>query len=763
MTRALRERREKNRIGDQMFSGRRALRRTAAAVAAATVLLAAVGTVGESAAAQPVHVGGGVSQAYLTDARPGTALTLVDDAGNRAGSGVADSLGSLIVRDLQPGRYRFVGAGIKSAPVEVTGKDSPPPAPSLYGQTLHEGLNYITMRDGVSLAATVRLPYGKKLSDGPFPTVIEYSGYQNAAPDDLVVGAVGEKVGLKDPQAPDTSVIVGSTLATQRLGFASVSLQMRGSGCSGGDFGLFDDVAAFDAYDAIETVGRQRWVSGHRVGMVGISFSGISQMFAAGTRPPHLAAIAPMSTTDDLYSTGLPGGIYNKGFANSWLRERVQQAQPGPAGGQPWVRARIEGGDKTCANNQKLRRQTQNVFKLIRDNPTRAAKVYQERSIPDWADRIDVPVFLVGAAQDEQTGPNWVNLIKHLDHNPNVWVNIINGHHFDSLGPQILSRWAEFLQLFVANQVPHTPPNMQPLGTVVFPAATNAPGQQIPPVRFSDSRTVAAAKARFKAQTPRLWALFDNGGGAAGPGGLSSAWQRSLSAWPTSTERMFLNDKGRLGSRPAGGTVSFAPNPLNRPLNTLKNASTDTAAAWGIHPDYDWRPAPGRSGLGFISAPLSRDKVVLGNGSVTLRLKSTAKVTDLQVTVSEVNGRGQETSVGTGVLRSSFRGDGTAPDFTTQTPLADGFNQITIPINPLMHGFRKGSRIRVTVSAPGGDLPSWQFSTPATGGKVIDTVDLSKSYVTIPVIAGEVPGAGPDCGFLRGSACRAYKPAFNGG
>ncbi|EGD53616.1 CocE/NonD family hydrolase [Gordonia neofelifaecis] len=746
-----------------MFTGGRALRRTAVAVGTSAVLIAGVATVPESAAAQPIHVGGGVNQAYLTDARPGTALTLVDAAGARAGSGVADSMGSLIVRDLQPGGYRFVGAGIKSAPVTVTGADSPPPAPSLYGQTLHEGLNYITMRDGVSLAATVRLPYGKKLSDGPFPTVIEYSGYQNAAPDDLIVGAVGEKVGVPDPQAPASSVIVGATLATQMLGFATVSLQMRGSGCSGGDFGLFDDVAAFDAYDAIETVGRQHWVSGNKVGMVGISFSGISQMYAAGTRPPHLAAIAPMSTTDDLYSTGLPGGIYNKGFANSWLRERVEQAQPGPRGGQPWVRARIDAGDKTCANNQKLRRQTRDVFKLIRDNPTRAAKVYQERSIPEWTERIDVPVFLVGAAQDEQTGPNWVNLIKHLGHNRDVWVNIVNGHHFDSLGPQILSRWAEFLQIFVANQVPHTPPNMQPLGTVVFPAATSAPGQTIPPVRFSDARSVADAKARFRAGTPRLWALFDNGGGSAGPGGLSSPWQRSLGGWPASAERMYLSDKGRLGTAPGTGTVSFRPDPHNRPLNTLANASTDTAAAWGVDPAYDWRPAPGRSGLGFISAPLTRDKVMLGNGSVTLQVSSTAKVTDLQVTVSEVNAKGQETSVGTGVLRSSFRGDGLAPDYTRQSPLNDGFNQLTIPINPVMHGFRKGSRIRITVSAPGGDLPSWQFSSPATGGKVVDTVDLSRSYVMLPVISGDVPGAGPDCGFLRGSACRSYRPAFNGG
>ncbi len=51
---------------------------------------------------------------------------------------------------------------------------------------LKQGLNYVKVRDGVELAMTVRLPAGKKLSDGPFPTLIEYSGYQVAAPHDLL-------------------------------------------------------------------------------------------------------------------------------------------------------------------------------------------------------------------------------------------------------------------------------------------------------------------------------------------------------------------------------------------------------------------------------------------------------------------------------------------------------------------------------------------------------------------------------------------------
>ena len=57
-----------------------------------------------------------------------------------------------------------------------------PPRSFFRRKKLKEGVNYVKMRDGVELAMTVRLPAGKKIGDGPFPTVIEHSGYQIAAP-----------------------------------------------------------------------------------------------------------------------------------------------------------------------------------------------------------------------------------------------------------------------------------------------------------------------------------------------------------------------------------------------------------------------------------------------------------------------------------------------------------------------------------------------------------------------------------------------------
>ena len=168
------------------------------------------------------------------------------------------------------------------------------------------------------LAATVRLPPGKTLADGPFPTVIEYSGYAVAGPHSLIDTLEGSDAS-SDPLLPDTSTVVGSVVAPL-LGFVTVSVQMRGTGCSGGAFDLFGLPSDYDGYDVVQTVGAQPWVLHHKVGMVGISYSGFSQLVVAGTDPPDLAAITPLSPTDDLYSTGYPGGIYNNGFAAGWIR-----------------------------------------------------------------------------------------------------------------------------------------------------------------------------------------------------------------------------------------------------------------------------------------------------------------------------------------------------------------------------------------------------------------------------------------------------------
>src|SRR6185437_7783208 len=97
-----------------------------------------------------------------------------------------DSLGSLVFRKLPPGEGYEVTA--PSLPVRGTAwpvrvmsvANSLPPQSFYSGQKIVKGYNYITTRDGTKLAAYVTMPGPP--DKGPYPTVVDYSGYNPAQP-----------------------------------------------------------------------------------------------------------------------------------------------------------------------------------------------------------------------------------------------------------------------------------------------------------------------------------------------------------------------------------------------------------------------------------------------------------------------------------------------------------------------------------------------------------------------------------------------------
>ena len=182
--------------------------------------------------------------------------------------------------------------------------------------------------------------------------------------------------------------------------------------------------------------------------------------------------------------------------------------------------------------------------------------------------------------------------------------------------------------------------------------------------------------------------------------------------------------------------------------------------------------------MGFVSAPLARDLVIAGPSSLDVYLKSSARNTDLQVTLSEVRPDGNETYVQNGWLRASHRKlnprRSTALDpFPTHlkrdaAPLPRGrYALVRVPIFPVAHAFRAGSRVRVTIQAPGGDRPRWEFATIDRGRAATPSRSAARGPPAscCPCVAGATakgtPLPGPTA--LRGQPSRAYSPASNGG
>jgi predicted acyl esterase len=798
----------------------------ASAAAPASGVVPAVGPVGATPPATggastptpaPALKGNGsVDEAWLTGAGPGDQITLMQNGAAVAVSGnpaTADSLGSLIIRNLTPGggySWQDTTTGQTTPPFVVLAPGQNPAANSaLYtDQPMQQGLNYITMRDGISLAATVRYPFGQTCSaTAPCPTVIEYSGYGTAGPTDPIPSYLAQALGTTcsncgDPNLlPDSATAVGSVLA-RMVGFATVSLQMRGTGCSGGAFDLFGYPSDYDAYDAIEIVANQPWVAHHKVGMVGISFSGLSQLPAAGTDPPDLAAIAPMSPTDDLFSTGYPGGIYNDGFAASWITARIHDAMaaaqysnghlaplattPVANVGQPWTYYEIDaelagsgGASSTCLANQALHNEAEGLESLVGPQlvapgtgPGRDPSLFDRRSMSVWAGSVDVPVFLSGALQDEQTGPQWPALINAFPASTPVYANMVNGDHIDSADPQILSRWLEFLDLYVADEVPTQPSAVGSAFLDLFASVASgiSGAAPLPPIRFTQAPDLATARADFAAQTPRVQVLFDNGAGSAGVGHIQSTYSADFSSWPPSGQvsTLYLGGDGIM--HPSDPffhrDATFTLDQAARPATSLAPGGN----AWAAQPAWNWTPVPAGDGLAFQTAPFRTDTTIVGPATLDLWVRSSSPVEDFQATVTEVRPTAQEEYVTSGFLRSSNQVD--KPDstalFTDPTYLGAQarnlspwrYSLVKIPIDPIAHTFRAGTALRVVISAPGGDRPVWQFDTIDNGQRA--TIGLggwTPSALVVNEVSGVTPTPGlPACGALRGEPCRSYDP-----
>ena len=730
---------------------------------ATVALLALVAPAAAAAGTPALSAHGSVQQVYVLGASPGERLSLLDRRGRVVLGAVAGPLGGAIFRGVAPGSgysVRPAAGGSPTSPtVTVLPDRSAPPSTRIYNQRIpSSGYGYLTMRDGTKLAIDVRLPAGP----GPYPTLVEYSGYGYADPAGAVNGI--------------------SPIATL-LGFAVVDVNMRGTGCSGGGFSFFEPLQNLDGYDVIETVARQPWVLGHRVGMIGISYGGISQLFVAATDPPHLAAIAPMSVIDDTATTLYPGGILNTGFALPFAQARDFDAEAAsPGHGEPWALQRIRAGDRVCAANQALHPEAANEVAAVYANRYYVPSVAGPLNPLTFVHKIHVPVYLACQWTDEQTGGDCPALAEHFTGTRQKWFTFTNGAHIDSIDPVTAERWFDFLSLFVAHRLPSLSPGIRVLSPEIYQAAMGISGVSLPaddPIE--DEPTYAASLAAFEA-LPAVRILFDNGAGGSSPGVPVASFEQSFPRFPvpgTHAVAWYLGAGGALGSSApsARGIDAFTWAPRARPLADF-TGNTGPGGLWGTTPDYQWSQNPPGTAVSYLTSPLSQNAVVVGAGALYAWIEASTPDVDLQVTVSEVRPDGLETFVQSGWVRASERKLNRAQSTLLEpvlslrradaAPLPRGrFTEVAIPLYYEGHVYRAGSRIRITLSAPGGDQPTWAFADLVPGLHRKATVRVAHSpsmpsRLMLPVVAGvTVPTGLPPCPGLRGEPCRAYQALVN--
>ena len=312
-----------------------------------------------------------------------------------------------------PGERRLNG-------VQTTGRDYRNLSEPAFGMRRTNDVE-IEVRDGTVLMADLFRPD----ADGRFPALVSFSPYPRQIQD------VGAPLGFIEAGASDFFV---------PRGYAHLIVNARGTGGSGGAWGFFDGQERDDLHDLVEWAAAQPWCDGN-VGMLGISYFAMAQLAAAVTKPPHLKAIAPLLTTDDLYEAAYHHGLLNAGFISAWLPAIGVMSEKPDAfwrGARldlarailriPAIHARmqhINGEAIVTVLKDVIRahppRHYDDLWRAVAvEHPVRDA-FWDERNVRPLLEAVDIPVYL---------GADWDNVPLHLPstfgawqalrHNPNV-------------------------------------------------------------------------------------------------------------------------------------------------------------------------------------------------------------------------------------------------------------------------------------------------------------------------------------------------------
>ena len=173
---------------------------------------------------------------------------------------------------------------------QASAPQAPPPQP--YSIIVQEGVAMKT-RDGVTLRADIYRPK----ADGKFPVILMRTPY------DKSVG---------------WAVAPAFQIATH--GYVVIIQDVRGRYTSEGEWYPFRHESA-DGYDAVEWAAALPYSDG-KVGMMGASYVGATQMLAAIAHPPHLAGICPQVTASN-YHDGwtYQGGALEQWFDQNWTTQ----------------------------------------------------------------------------------------------------------------------------------------------------------------------------------------------------------------------------------------------------------------------------------------------------------------------------------------------------------------------------------------------------------------------------------------------------------
>jgi putative CocE/NonD family hydrolase len=509
-----------------------------------------------------------------------------------------------------------------------------------------------------------------------------------------------------------------SQMAYVDAGFVYAEIQVPGSaGSEGGPWDYADKDWALRNYDAIEWIAKQPWSTG-KIGTIGGSGNGVSQLWTSQWHPPHLTTMIPQVSSHNGYDMQYPGGIRSLALVTLLC-------------GIPGTLTTAENGVYAPPTSQ------QDVEEMVKIQEEKATELRGNPYCPPTYGAFAHPTYdsfwrdLNTAHVENVTIPVWV---------PGSWDDLfVNASQHDYL------TFGSKNKMFSMGYVSHAfltggPPGFDPVAQSIRWFDYWLKGQ--------DNGIVDDLKrGRFQYQSWEEWkpkqaADYPIPGTQYTPYYLGSGSDNPLATGSVSTALPSSAGSDAYVYNPASGAAVGGPySGFARAHNQAVPANRDSVAYLDPGGRGDQRMEQGGR-LAYLSQPLMRDTEVTGPITATIYASSTASDTDFVVKLLDVEPDDPTTfdgkhappgfwhEVQPGYLKGTYRSYKSG--YVKQTPIPVGqVVRYDIEVWPTSWYFHAGHRLGITIASSDG-LAAGPNTNPAQV-----TVYHSKKYpsrITLPII-----------------------------
>jgi putative CocE/NonD family hydrolase len=486
-----------------------------------------------------------------------------------------------------------------------------------------------------------------------------------------------------------------------------------------------------DGYDTIEWLGTREWSSG-KVGMMGLSYQGWVQLWAAGQKPPHLVTIIPSCSPADPFGTN----PFSYGIFMLPSIDLIQIFDASSAGSlSPKIMRDIlyKRHDKVLnhlpvidIDKKVMGKENQNWRTWIEHNEYDA---YWERTnILGHLKDLDLPVFLQTGWFDLGVGSTWL-LYKELKQSHNKFQKIIIGPwgHTDRSS----SKWENY------DFGKEAAPNLQKLFLRWFDYWLKGIDNKITEEPLVD-----------------IFVMFSN------------TWLKG-DTYPlpeTKPVKLYLSSKGNASTSLGDGKLVFSlegddspfdqytydpGNPTPYPnyyaltleeqsaANTNSQAKQRLTEAKQVH--HREISKSRKDILVYQSAPLTKPISIAGPVSAVLYASTSAVDTDWVISFMDVDENGQILNLAVGSIRARFRNSMRKPELLEKNKVY----RYDIDLSQTAITFQRNHRIRIEVASSFYPILSRNLNTGGHNEMETDYVKAQQkifhskeypSHILLPVV-----------------------------